>query len=205
MNRPLSTSNQNDDFFPIRQDCPYEFLSHLETMIPEEDIVFRKHVKVVALAVYGYPINTITHKAKYGKATVLKILHSYNEQGFYALVDHRRNYSWEYLIELLDRTARQMGAGISRENLVAWFKAAPHLLPNNLEPRRQYIEAARTETEDYIETTGRETSAHSSIPIGWICGVAVCIALIYGAVMKNPSQPTHNSLPLNRQNAPSQP
>jgi hypothetical protein len=98
-----------EKYLPIRQDFSYDFLSCLGTLIPETDVVFRKHVKVAALAVGGYPIEFIAQNAKYAKATVIRILNDFNRRGFYALMDGRRVYSAIELRVLLEQAATKAG------------------------------------------------------------------------------------------------
>lgn len=167
-----------DESFQVRLDCPYEFLSHLETQIPEWDTVFRRHVKTAALAVYGYSPDYISQIVNYGKSHVVGILKDYNHRGFYALLDNRRRYDPQELGQLLRRTAQCIGWELEREHFQMWFGSA-HSLPSTTSHQYE-VGASTSEPEEYVETEATYTSDYSpdSLNLGWGPFIAFMVLLL---------------------------
>lgn len=158
-----------DERFPVRSDCPYEFLSHLETEIPEQDKVFRKHVKVVALSIAGYSPRDIAKYVGYSLSHVLNILHDYNDRFFWALIDNRKKNSAEYgelVVRLLQRTATRCDMHLSEQDLYMLFPQPQQALPSS--PSQQCSEeevfedpSDYSDYADYVETSARQIPANS--------------------------------------------
>jgi hypothetical protein len=183
----------------IRNDCSYDFLSHLETVIPEEDLVFRKHVKVVALALQGYPIQRIATTANYSAQHVSRILNDYNKMGFFALLDRRRmrKYSEQDLQRLFHLTASQLGFYLNQETVRGWLSPATHLL-NPVESQQQLQPATSTV---YSQPTYSYYAAKLSdrrVDTIKAVGVLILFLLFFGAV-HNVVSPQHQRISPNNQ------
>lgn len=179
----------------VRRDCPYEFLSHLETVIPEWDYVFRRHVKVAALAVAGWNLNQIAQQVGYSELHTLKILDDYNQNGFFALLDKRRKR--EHLIEnvvpWLRYTSACLNHAYTAEHFRAWFSPAPHLLA--LQASQEYFDAQSSENAEVdIELCG-ESHPYSSNNFEWsdlaLFGLIGLIILVVTGVGMSKSQFQH--------------
>jgi hypothetical protein len=123
--------------FLVRQDCPYEFLSSLENFIPDNDSVFRRHVKVAALGVFGCSNQEIAFRTKYTEQHVDNVLKEYNRKGFRALLDGRRNYNMQEVGIWFNRTANYLGIYLTSDIVRGWFSPATDFLNHATYPQQQ--------------------------------------------------------------------
>lgn len=174
----------------VRKDCPYNFLCCLGNFIPEDDLVFRRHVKVAALGVYGCPTADIAAKANYTQQHVCRVLHDYNFRGFFALFDGRRKYDLEEVRTWFTQTANYIDMSIDACLVKSWFEPAPELLSatNSTPQEEQPINPEGWQPanlEDSYPTDSNSDLANRESGLSWqsVCSLIILL-FVFVSCMK---------------------